>query len=34
MDFLTILPVFIGIAALILCIKSVRVANQYERSGR
>jgi regulator of protease activity HflC (stomatin/prohibitin superfamily) len=32
MDFLTILPVFIGIAALILCIKSVRVANQYERS--
>jgi regulator of protease activity HflC (stomatin/prohibitin superfamily) len=32
MDFIAILPVFIGIAALILCIKSVRVANQYERS--
>ena len=32
MDFLAILLLFIGIAALILSVMSVRVANQYERS--
>jgi regulator of protease activity HflC (stomatin/prohibitin superfamily) len=32
MDFLGMLLLFIGIAAFILCLMSVRVANQYERS--